>query len=49
MLYEKAERDIVQNEGVEDDELILRLAREFLIENSTWYAYQSKNKAELVF
>ena len=47
MLYEKAEQDIVQNEGVEDEELIIKLAREFLIENSTWYSYQSKNNPDL--
>ena len=47
MLYEKAEQDIVQNEGVEDEELIIKLAREFLIENSTWYSYQSKNTPDL--
>ena len=47
ILYEKAEQDIVQNEGVEDEELIIKLAREFLIENSTWYSYQSKNNPDL--
>ena len=47
MLYEKAEHDIVQNEGVEDEELLIKLAREFLIENSTWYSYQSKNNPDL--
>ncbi len=45
-LYEQAESDISQ-QG-ETDELLLFLAREFLIENSTWYAYQSKNKPDIV-
>lgn len=45
-LYRKVERMIL--EQGETEELILYLAREFLVENSTWYAYQSKNKAELV-
>ncbi len=45
-LYEKIEQKIV--EQGETEELILYLAKEFLIENSTWYAYQSKNSAELI-
>ena len=45
-LYEKAESDILQYG--ETDELLEFLAREFLIENSTWYAYQSKNKPDIV-
>lgn len=44
-LYEKAEKDIIEN-GEESEELILFLAREFLIENSTWYAHQKKNKPD---
>lgn len=46
-LYSEAEREILENG--ETDELLLKLAREFLIENSTWYAYQNKNKPDLVF
>ena len=46
MLYEKAEREVMQKG--ESDELIISLAHEFLIENSTWYAYQSKNKIDLI-
>ena len=45
-LYEQAESEI-SKQG-ETDELLLFLAREFLIENSTWYAYQSKNKPDIV-
>ena len=47
LLYDKIEHDI-RAKG-ESEEIILYLAKEFLTENSTWYAYQSKNKAELVF
>ena len=46
MLYEDAERKI--REQGENENLISSLAHEFLIENSTWYAYQSKNKFELI-
>lgn len=45
MLYENAENEIMRNGESED--LILSLAREFLIENSTWYSYQSKNSPDL--
>ena len=45
-LYEQAEKDISQNG--ETDELIIFLAREFLIENGTWYAYQNKNKPDII-
>ena len=45
-LYKKIEDEIVVKG--EKEEIILYLAKEYLIENSTWYAYQSKNKAELV-
>ena len=46
-LYDKIGKDILKKG--ETDEILLYLANQFLIENSTWYAYQSKNKAELVF
>ncbi len=46
-LYEKIRKDILVKG--ETDEILLYLANQFLIENSTWYAYQSKNKEELVF
>ncbi len=42
-LYEKIERTITANNGEEKEDAILFLAREFLIENSTWYAFQKKN------
>lgn len=45
MLYDKVENEILQNG--ENEELIITLAREFLIENSTWYSYQSKNTPNL--
>ena len=45
-LYEKAEEEILKNG--ENENLLLFLAREFLNENSTWYAYQNKNKPDLV-
>ena len=45
-LYEQAE-DEIRTMG-ETPELIERLAREFLIENSAWYSYQIRNKLELV-
>ena len=32
----------------ETEEVLLYLANQFLIENSTWYAYQSKNKADFI-
>jgi hypothetical protein len=48
MLYETAKNKIMQN-GFESEELIIDLAREFLIENSTWYAYQKTNTTDLTF
>ncbi len=45
-LYEKTEEDILRDG--ESGELLLSLAREFLNENSTWYAYQNKNKPDIV-
>lgn len=44
-LYESAEEEIAKNG--ENEQLLLYLAREFLNENSTWYAYQSKNKPDI--
>ena len=44
-LYELAEEEILKDG--ESEELLLLLAREFLNENSTWYAYQCKNKPEI--
>ena len=46
-LYDNAEREIAQKG--ETEEILVELAREFLIENSTWYSYQTKNKPDLVF
>lgn len=45
-LYETAEKEIL--EVGERDEELLFLAREFLNENSAWYAYQSKNGPDIV-
>lgn len=45
-LYVWAEQKVI-HEG-ESTEVILDLAREFLIENSTWYAYQNQNKPGFV-
>ncbi len=45
-LYMKAEEEILENG--ENEELLIFLAREFLIENSTWYAYQNKNKPDFI-
>ena len=45
-LYETAEKEI--SEKGESEELLAFLAREFLNENSTWYAYQSKNSPDIV-
>lgn len=44
-LYEKTEQEILQNG--ETEELLLKLAREELSENSSWYAYQSKNTPDI--
>ena len=44
-LYETAEQKILA-EG-ENPELLLKLAKEELGENSSWYAYQSMNKPEI--
>ena len=45
MLYEKAENDILQNG--ETEEIIIHLAREYLIENTTWFAYQKGNEPDI--
>lgn len=45
-LYETAEEEVLKNG--ENEELLMFLAREFLNENSTWYAYQSKNGPDMV-
>jgi hypothetical protein len=45
-LYKKAQEDVVVSD--ESEELILSLAREFLNENSAWYSYQQKNRANIV-
>lgn len=45
-LYETAEESILRDG--ESEELLLFLARECLNENCTWYAYQSKNKPDMV-
>lgn len=45
-LYDEIGNEIL--EKGETQEILLYLANQFLIENSTWYAYQSKNKAGLI-
>ena len=45
-LYRTVEEEIARHG--ESEELLLFLAREFLNENSAWYAYQSKNTADIV-
>lgn len=47
MLYQKARNRIFQQNAEESDEFIIHLAREFLVENATWYAHQKENKLEL--
>ena len=44
-LYGKTEAEILENG--ETEELLIRLAREELSENSNWYAYQSKNRPDI--
>jgi hypothetical protein len=44
-LYEKTEEEILRTGETED--LITKLAREELSENSSWYAYQCKNKPDI--
>lgn len=47
MMYQKARNRIFQQKAEENDEFIIHLAREFLVENATWYAHQKENKLEL--
>ena len=44
-LYEKTEEEIIK--AGETEELLLKLAKEELSENSSWYAYQSKNTPDI--
>ena len=44
-LYEKAEKEILEHGETEEE--LLYLAREELEENSSWYAYQNKNKPDI--
>ena len=46
-LYEQAESQIL--EQGETEEILLELAKEELGENSSWYAYQSKNRPDISF
>ncbi|MBQ6099700.1 MAG: hypothetical protein IJL02_07545 [Methanobrevibacter sp.] len=46
-LYEEVEAKIAIDG--ETPEIVKYLAREFLIENSTWYAYQNQNKPGVIF
>lgn len=46
-LYNYVESEITKKG--ETEKIIVFLAREFLIENSAWYSYQTKNKPDLVF
>ncbi|MCR4672817.1 MAG: hypothetical protein K5637_06245, partial [Lachnospiraceae bacterium] len=45
-LYETSEQEVLKSG--ESEELLLFLAREALNENSAWYAYQCKNKADMI-
>lgn len=45
-LYIEIEQKVM-HEG-ESEEILVDLAREYLIENSIWYAYQNQNKPDLV-
>ena len=47
-LYQFIEKKMKEPAG-ETEELIIGLAREFLIENGIWYAYQNQNEASFVF
>ena len=44
-LYNTAEYEIMERKE-ESEELIINLAREFLIENAIWYSHQKKNKPD---
>lgn len=44
-LYQKVEREIIQTKE-ETEEQILYLAEQCLIENTTWYSHQKKNKPD---
>ena len=44
-LYNTVEYEIMERKE-EDEELIMHLAREFLIENAIWYSHQKKNKPD---
>ena len=46
-LYVEAEEKIGNHP--KNDEMILDLAKEYLIENSIWYAYQNQNRPEIVY
>lgn len=47
MVYQKARNRIFLQKAKENDDFIIHLAREFLVENATWYAHQKENKLEL--
>ena len=48
MLYDIVKEEIDRNNGEESEEIIKYLAKEFLIENSAWYNYHSRNKPDWV-
>ena len=48
LLYNEFEKEVDKEGGVVSEENIKFLAREFLIENSTWYASQKTNKPDWV-
>ena len=45
-LYDQIEDEIETNG--ESDEIIIYLAKQFLIENAIWYSHQKKNEADFV-
>lgn len=47
MVYQKARNRILQQKAEESDDFIIHLAREYLVENATWYAHQKENKLKL--
>lgn len=48
ILYDKVKEEIDRNNGEESEEIIRYLAKEFLIENSAWYNYHSRNNPDWV-
>ncbi len=47
-LYDEVESEIIDNGGVESEEILLYLAEQCLIENAIWYSSLIDNKPEWV-